>query len=84
MKRNTAHPQSHIRCAEGMAETTSFYAAPEVIERLLFQRLDNFPTLSVKDHIKLCEHLDLLQEIQEAKEARYLPDLLYLDTSHLY
>lgn len=31
------------------------YAAPEVIEKSLFQRLDSFPRISAKDHIKLRE-----------------------------
>ncbi|GAA6111701.1 uncharacterized protein LOC125145101 [Tachysurus ichikawai] len=57
------------------------YAAPEIIERSLFQRLDSFPRISVKDHIKLRELADLLMEIQGAKEDGYLTGLSYLDTS---
>ncbi|XP_047671761.1 uncharacterized protein LOC125145112 [Tachysurus fulvidraco] len=57
------------------------YAAPEIIERSLFQRLDSFPRISVKDHIKLRELSDLLMEIQGAKEDGYLTGLSYLDTS---
>ncbi|KAL4009495.1 hypothetical protein ACER0C_003347 [Sarotherodon galilaeus] len=57
------------------------YAASEIIERSLFQRLDSFPKLTVKDHVKLRELGDLLQEIQGAKEDGHLPGLLYLDTS---
>ncbi|GAA6111706.1 uncharacterized protein LOC125145101 [Tachysurus ichikawai] len=56
-------------------------AAPEIIERSLFQRLDSFPRISVKDHIKLRELADLLMEIQGAKEDGYLTGLSYLDTS---
>ncbi len=57
------------------------YAAPEVIERSLFQRLDSFPRFSAKDHTKLRELRDLLMEIQGAKEDGYLTGLSYLDTS---
>ena len=57
------------------------YAAPEVIERSMFQRLDNFPKISAKDHLKLRELGDLLTEIQGAKEDGYLAGLSYLDTS---
>nr|XP_021331373.1 uncharacterized protein LOC110439581 [Danio rerio] len=57
------------------------YAAPEIIERSLFQRLDSFPRITAKDNIKLRELGDLLMEIQGAKEDGYLTSLLYLDTS---
>ncbi|XP_060758870.1 uncharacterized protein LOC132869609 isoform X1 [Neoarius graeffei] len=57
------------------------YAAPEIIEKSLFQRLDSFPRLTTKDNVKLQELGDLLQEIHGAKEDGYLPGLLYLDTS---
>ncbi|XP_011487025.2 uncharacterized protein LOC105356652 [Oryzias latipes] len=57
------------------------YAAPEIIEKSLFQRLDSFPKITTKDNMKLRELGDLLQEIQGAKEDGYLPGLFYLDTS---
>ncbi|XP_037617247.1 uncharacterized protein LOC119483203 [Sebastes umbrosus] len=57
------------------------YAAPEVIEKSLFQRLDNFPKVSAKDPSKLRELGDLLTEIEGAKEDGYLTGLSYLDTS---
>ncbi|XP_035531776.1 uncharacterized protein LOC118338605 [Morone saxatilis] len=57
------------------------YAAPEIIEQSLFQRLDSFPRIADKDHTKLRELGDLLMEIQGAKEDGYLTGLLYLDTS---
>ena len=57
------------------------YAAPEVIEKSLFQRLEDFPRISAKDPIKLRHLGDLLQEIQGAKEDGYLTGLTYLDTS---
>ncbi len=57
------------------------YAAPEIIEQSLFQRLDSFPRISAKDHTKLRELGDLLMEIQGAKEDGYLAGLSYLDTS---
>lgn len=57
------------------------YAAPEIIEQSLFQRLDSFPRIAAKDHTKLRELGDLLMEIQGAKEDGYLTGLSYLDTS---
>lgn len=57
------------------------YAAPEIIEKSLFERLDNFPKLSTKDNIKLRELGDLLTEILGSKEDGYLTGLSYLDTS---
>ena len=57
------------------------YAAPEIIEKSLFDRLDGFPKISSKDPIKLRQLADLLQEIQGAKEDGYLTGLAYLDTS---
>lgn len=55
--------------------------APKVIERSLFNRLDHFPRLSGKEHIKLHELADRLMEVQGAKEDGYLPGLSYLDTA---
>lgn len=57
------------------------YAAPEMIEKSLFDRLDNFPRVSAKEHVKLRELADLLMEVQCAKEDGYLPALSYLDTA---
>ncbi|XP_042281759.1 uncharacterized protein LOC121906755 [Thunnus maccoyii] len=57
------------------------YAAPEMIERSLFDRLGNFPRVSAKEHVKLRELSDLLMEVQCAKEDGYLPALSYLDTA---
>ncbi|XP_072896146.1 uncharacterized protein [Hemitrygon akajei] len=56
------------------------YAAPEIIEAALYRRLENFPKVSAKDHIKLRELGDLLMEIQGAKEDGYSTGLVYLDT----
>lgn len=50
-------------------------------ERSLFQRLDSFPRISARDHIKLRELRDLLMEIQGAKDDGYLTGLSYLHTS---
>ena len=44
----------------------------------MFQRLDNFPKISAKNHLKLRELGDLLAEIQGAKEDGYLTGLSYL------
>ena len=57
------------------------YASPEVLESALFRKLDNFPRISSRDHIKLRELGDLLMEVQCAKEDGYLPGLAYLDTA---
>ena len=57
------------------------YAAPEIIEKALFDRLDNFPRVSAKEQTKLQELADLLMEVQCAKEDGYLPALSYLDTA---
>jgi len=57
------------------------YAAPEIIEKALFDRLDNFPRVSGKEHMKLRDLADLLMEVQCAKEDGYLPALSYLDTA---
>ncbi|KAI7808136.1 hypothetical protein IRJ41_016509 [Triplophysa rosa] len=59
------------------------YAAPEIIEKALFERLDNFPRVSGKEQVKLRELPDLLMEVQCAKEDDYLPALSYLDTAHV-
>lgn len=56
------------------------YAAPEILEKSLFQRLENFPRVSANDHVKLRELGDLLLEIEGAKEDGYLTGLSYLDT----
>lgn len=57
------------------------YAAPEIIEKALFDRLDNFPKVLAKEHTKLRELADLIMEMQCAKEDGYLPALSCLDTA---
>ncbi|KAG7482904.1 hypothetical protein JOB18_033440 [Solea senegalensis] len=57
------------------------YGSPEVIERALFVRLENFPKFSNKDPQKLRELGDLLTELNSAKSEGYLPGLSYLDTT---
>ena len=57
------------------------YAAPEVIESILFRKLDAFPRIPTKDPLKLRELGDLLNEVRSAKEDGYLPGLSYLDTA---
>ena len=56
------------------------YGAPEVVEKSMFDRLDNFPKINNKDPSKLRELGDLLQEMESAKLEGYLPGLNYLDT----
>ncbi|XP_063766814.1 uncharacterized protein LOC134882797 [Eleginops maclovinus] len=57
------------------------YAAPEVMEKSLFKRLDEFPKMSTKDYEKLRDLGDLLMELQGAREEGYLTGLAYLDTA---
>ncbi|XP_067306911.1 uncharacterized protein [Pseudorasbora parva] len=57
------------------------YAAPEVMEKSLFKRLDEFPRISTKDYGKLRDLGDLLMELQSAREEGYLTGLAYLDTA---
>lgn len=57
------------------------YAAPEVVEKALFTRLDKFPKVSAKENLRLRELADLLMEVQCAKEDGYSPGLSYLDTA---
>ncbi|KAG1953436.1 hypothetical protein F2P79_009964 [Pimephales promelas] len=57
------------------------YAAPEVVEKALFTRLDKFPKVLAKENLRLRELADLLMEVQCAKEDGYLPGLSYLDTA---
>lgn len=57
------------------------YGSPEVIERNLFERLENFPKINPKDPLKLRELGDLLRELESAKSEGYLPGLSYLDTT---
>lgn len=57
------------------------YAAPEVLEKALFKKLDAFPKIASKDYVKLRELGDLLMEFLSAKEDGYLPGLAFLDTS---
>ncbi|XP_061908363.1 uncharacterized protein LOC133653277 isoform X1 [Entelurus aequoreus] len=57
------------------------YGSPEVIERSLFKRLEDFPKLSNKEPTKLRELGDLLSELNAAKSEDYLQGLSYLDTA---
>ncbi|KAL1021415.1 hypothetical protein UPYG_G00013000 [Umbra pygmaea] len=56
------------------------YGAPEVIENVLFHKIEDFPKLSNKDNHKLRELSDILLELEGAKSEGYLPGLAYLDT----
>ena len=40
------------------------YGAPEIIEKALFKKLDSFPKISNRDHVKLRELGDLLMELR--------------------
>ncbi|KAL1252709.1 hypothetical protein QQF64_017402 [Cirrhinus molitorella] len=57
------------------------YGSPEAVEQALFNKLENFPKVIMKDPRRLRELADLLSELQAAKEDKYLAGLSYLDTS---
>ncbi|XP_061885884.1 uncharacterized protein LOC133636154 isoform X3 [Entelurus aequoreus] len=57
------------------------YGSPEAIEGALFAKLDQFPKIGPKDHLKLRELSDLLLEINSAMQEGYLHGLSYLDTA---
>lgn len=57
------------------------YGASEVIEKALFQKIDDFPRISNKDNRKLQELGDLLLELELSIEEGYLPGLTYLNTA---
>lgn len=57
------------------------YAAPEVMEKSLFKRLEEFPRITARDYGKLRDLGDLLMELQGAREEGYLTGLTYLDTA---
>ncbi|XP_054867909.1 uncharacterized protein LOC129347292 [Amphiprion ocellaris] len=71
----------NVALEKAWARLQECYAAPEVTEKALFKRLDNFPKVSAKDYSKLRDLGDLLMEIQGAKEEGYLKGLSYLDTA---
>ena len=56
------------------------YSSPEIIERVLLQRLENFPRISNKDNQCLRQLGDLLLEIASAKSGGHILGLTYLDT----
>lgn len=57
------------------------YGCLEIIEKALFDRLENFPKNKIKEPLKLRKLGDLLKEIECAKLEGYLPGLSYLDTT---
>ncbi|XP_052406346.1 uncharacterized protein LOC127952103 [Carassius gibelio] len=57
------------------------YGSPEAVEQALFNKLENFPKVTMKDPRGLRDLADLLSELQAAKEDNYLAGLSYLDTS---
>ncbi|XP_074469284.1 uncharacterized protein LOC141754250 [Sebastes fasciatus] len=57
------------------------YGSPEVIERALFSKIENFPKIQNRDNQTLQELADLLIELDVAKNDGYLPGLAYLDTA---
>ncbi len=57
------------------------YGSPEAVEQALFNKLEDFPKVTMKDPQRLRDLADLLSELQVAKEDSYLAGLSYLDTS---
>jgi len=76
---HVANPAIGLRRAWDRLEEC--YGSPEVIERALFERMENFPKISPRDALKLRELGDLLRELESAKSEGYLPGLSYLDTA---
>ena len=76
---NVHHPQNGLKMA--WDRLNECYGSPEVIENSLFQRLENFPKITNKDHKKLRELGDLLMELEAAKSDGDLLGLTYLDTA---
>ncbi|RXN24352.1 hypothetical protein ROHU_022274 [Labeo rohita] len=52
------------------------YSSPKAIEQALFNKLENFPKVTMKDPRRLRELADLLSELQAAKEDKYLAGAL--------
>ncbi|KAL4006299.1 tumor suppressor p53-binding protein 1 [Sarotherodon galilaeus] len=76
----------NIRCPEvGLAMTwdrlEEVYGSPEAVEQALFQKVDSFPRITLKEPYKLRDLADLMLELEAAKLDGYLPGLSYLDTS---
>ncbi|XP_034073861.1 uncharacterized protein LOC117547343 [Gymnodraco acuticeps] len=57
------------------------YGSPEMIEKALFDRVEQFPKINNRDPVKLRELGDLLQELVSAQQEGNLPGLSCLDTS---
>ncbi|XP_026010119.1 uncharacterized protein LOC113013438 [Astatotilapia calliptera] len=76
----------NIRCPEvGLAmawdRLEEIYGSPEAVEQALFQKVDSFPKITLKEPYKLRDLADLMLELETAKLDGYLPGLTYLDTS---
>lgn len=52
-----------------------------MVEHALLKKVEDFPKLTNKDNAILRELGKVLQEIECAKEGRYLSGLSYLDTA---
>ncbi|RXN36772.1 hypothetical protein ROHU_002657 [Labeo rohita] len=76
---NIKDPATGLRMA--WERLDEIYGSPEAIEQALFNKLENFPKVTMKDPRRLRELADLLSELQAAKEDKYLAGLSYLDTS---
>ncbi len=57
------------------------YASPEAVAQALFNKLEDFPKVAMKDPRRLRDLADLLSELQAVKEDDYLAGFSYLDTS---
>lgn len=71
----------NVALEKAWARLQECYAAPEVTEKSLFRRLEDFPKITAKDYSKLRDLGDLLMKVQGAKEEGYLTGLSYLDTA---
>ncbi|XP_057186955.1 uncharacterized protein LOC130552601 [Triplophysa rosa] len=57
------------------------YGSSEVIENALLKKVEQFPSISIRDNLKLRELGDTLMELEAACADGYLPGLAYLNTS---
>lgn len=73
------HPSAALRLIWTRLEKR--YGAPEAIEKALFAKLNNFPSISNRDNHRLSELADLVLELEVAKQDSYLQGLAYLDTA---
>ncbi|KAJ8039187.1 hypothetical protein HOLleu_16824 [Holothuria leucospilota] len=82
MRLRAVHSHDHKAGLKALWERLdNEYGAPELIESILLNKLENFAKIGQKDNQKLRELADLLSEIQVAKGDERLPGLAFFDTA---